>query len=361
MTESTNIIPVKPRKLEGIQILRGIAAAMVVFCHVVNAVYNYDHGQSLLAKKQFILWGTSGVDIFFVISGFIIYITTVNKNRQADSAPAFMLKRALRIYPLYWLFTTVYVLLILSGLAFRSNPITPLYTISSYLLIPADKPGHHGFIHPIVSQGWTLAYELYFYLIFSLGILLKQKKHFILYLCISLSVLAGLALSFKSVYLPVTGLISSPLIMEFVLGVLLARLFLHLQKSQLLFKSNYLCALLIAIALLALYFEPVNVSRVAYRAPLAGLMLLTAAMLCPVRSAVNRYLIYLGDASYSVYLTHGLFSLAIGTLLKKGWLGMIDPSLIILLFTAIAIIGGVLVYTWIEKPLMIRLKRSTLK
>jgi len=105
----------KTRKLPAVQVLRGIAAAMVVFHHAGAVIPAADAQRSWILRSHLTLIGAAGVDIFFVISGFIMFYTHghVGGSREAG---LFLWKRALRIYPPYWLWTSVLILIAASHL-----------------------------------------------------------------------------------------------------------------------------------------------------------------------------------------------------------------------------------------------------
>jgi exopolysaccharide production protein ExoZ len=158
--------------LASIQCLRGVAALLVVFFHAQTAASLRLAGTSLLHGFQSPAQvGSIGVDIFFVISGFImVYIL------KPDSKPlAFWLQRFTRIAPLYWAATAFAVFL--GYVAPRYGFGTPSwdYTLKSVLFFPT---GSDMWAHPVVQPGWTLVYEFLFYTILSLCLLLGRRPFF---------------------------------------------------------------------------------------------------------------------------------------------------------------------------------------
>ncbi len=146
-----------------IQILRAVAALSVVYTHCADKV----------VCSEFPTTGRFGVDIFFIISGFVIaYVVS----RGEDGAGKFLIKRVIRIEPMYVLLTMVMTLtaVIFPGVM-DNNEVSVSGFIKSILFIPG--PENNGL--PVLDQGWTLNYEMLFYLIMSLCVLfVKNRKRF---------------------------------------------------------------------------------------------------------------------------------------------------------------------------------------
>ena len=113
-------------------------------------------------------FGAAGVDIFFVVSGFIMVVTTMKR----DMAPGeFLLHRIARIVPVYWVVTILLFAIVMYG--FKPVGIMrmqPDWLAKSLLFIPFDRDGR---VEPIISVGWTLNYEMFFYLLFALGLFVR--------------------------------------------------------------------------------------------------------------------------------------------------------------------------------------------
>ena len=164
--------------LNNIQMLRAIAALLVVFHH---ALPHYTvMGGSLTFVQTVSEWGFLGVDIFFVISGFIMAYTTFNKERTFDNAKTFFKHRLFRIYLGYWPFFFVML-----ALLFVTNPqkISDLDVIGSFFLINADM------FQLVLPISWSLSYELYFYLLFLFTFIFSIRQLYVL-----IPVLIGLIL-----------------------------------------------------------------------------------------------------------------------------------------------------------------------
>nr|WP_321441723.1 acyltransferase [uncultured Hyphomonas sp.] len=168
-------------KLQSIQALRGLAALLVAFAHlhILELKSIADNGLSEQAwTGGLLLNGYAGVDLFFVISGFIMVFVTRNTGSGPRQAADFLFARVTRIYPVWWAFAgcmTIYVLTAhgFSGQspawlkATNGQPMIP-YLVKSFLLIPQPA-------FPILNVGWTLVHEVYFYFVFTLFLLLPRR------------------------------------------------------------------------------------------------------------------------------------------------------------------------------------------
>ena len=166
ITASNNILP-------SVQWLRAIAAMMVVVHHL-NFHADWLREQAGAAPSAFsqIPW-SFGIHIFFVISGFIMILTT--KNFGAPGAwKTFLVRRLIRIVPLYWVLTTVMVAGVLMAPGSLELPADRWqYIAGSYLFIPVLRAADD--LRPILGQGWTLDYEMFFYAAFTLAILWPRR------------------------------------------------------------------------------------------------------------------------------------------------------------------------------------------
>ncbi|EFH4428998.1 acyltransferase family protein, partial [Escherichia coli] len=155
-----------------IQTLRGIAALSVVVDHTLTQFNIYYHLEGItggiLRNLQGI--GTIGVYVFFIVSGYIMSLTTFNKTWDKKASSVFLKKRIIRIYPIYWFWLTLLLVAWFAGLALKQHHYSFEKIVSSYLLLPYsdEEPSK---INPVLGQGWTLIYEMFFYIFFSILIL----------------------------------------------------------------------------------------------------------------------------------------------------------------------------------------------
>ena len=147
--------------LFNIQYLRGVAALMVVLFHVLDSSGRLGEAVVLPAFPA----GEAGVDLFFVISGFIIWHTS----RDPGLTPGrFMTKRIKRVVPLYWFFTlAMAAIVIVAPSLLRTTVFEPMHVIASLAFVPYLHPTLHAY-NPLVFVGWTLNYEMAFYVAFAL-------------------------------------------------------------------------------------------------------------------------------------------------------------------------------------------------
>lgn len=157
--------------INNLQLLRAFAAINVVIFHIIGTAESYRLGTVALQNLEG--WGQNGVDIFFVISGFVMAYT---QSLKPKTVMQFLANRAIRIVPLYWLLTTVLIAIyFLIPSVFRELNLSFEYAISSYLFFCQfllDKT-------PLIHVGWTLELEVIFYLIFGLCLVIANKKLFL--------------------------------------------------------------------------------------------------------------------------------------------------------------------------------------
>src|SRR6185437_8974059 len=200
-----------PRYFATIQVLRGVAALLVVLFHLVDAERIYGRGPMLLDGIARL--GFAGVDVFFVISGFVMVSVTQGLYGLPKNAALFLGRRVARIYPMYWLFTTVIVLMMLV----MPHAVDPSFfaksKLASYLLWPTGAL-------PILQVGWTLTYEMFFYLVIAAGIAMLRERWVPLLLA-GWAVAVLLAQSLTPTH-PWQAVVTSPMAWEFIAGGLIA-------------------------------------------------------------------------------------------------------------------------------------------
>lgn len=323
-----------------IQYLRGLAAILVVVFHASNNAYQF---------------GMAGVDIFFVISGFIMWTTTVG---TAIGPADFMRRRLVRIVPLYWAMTlfTAFVSLSPPGVGLS---VGVDHLVRSLLFLPANvtQPGNPFLPSPVLGVGWTLNLEMYFYVIFAIGLLLPPRARIALIATvISTPVLLGVFLADR---LPLElRFYTRPELLEFVAGVALGAAYVAGKTPR---GGAAAAALGAASLLLVASGQP----AVDFRALFWGLpaLLLCMAGLASedlLRKRPSRVAKLLGDASYSIYLVH----IPMMAVLRKifGWPssemhGMFEN----LVLAAFTVAGCVVAYFLFEKPVDRALRRRLLK
>lgn len=319
-------------KLVGIQYLRGFAAIAVLLYHVGD-----QH------KFPFEV-GAAGVDIFFVISGFIIWSTT---SRSDVSMPDYFWKRFARVFPLYW---------IVLGITFVSAHARPAFFynhdasienfLRSLVLLPRLKDGA---FHPVVVQGWTLSYEVFFYCL--LGVLMAVGLRLrLIGTCATLLVFVAIGQMFDLGYI---GAFAAPIVLEFAAGVLIAYAASRLKFSR---SVTVVTLSLAIVGFVAAETLLVDWPRVLKWGVPAALLVIAAVGLEPwFRKHPVRMLVYFGDASYSIYLWHVWVGIMMtGVLLRLPIPALLHPAV----QAVMMLLASCLLYRFIEKPLLALFRRA---
>ncbi len=163
-------------QLARIQMFRALAALMVVFGHAQHHAILAAEKAGMSFRPSHMLPWEAGVDLFFVISGFIIVHASRGLFGQDGATRTFMLRRLIRIVPLYWLCANAYLLISRQfGSADSQIPQDGWGIVASYLFWPVDlfRDGH---ARPFYDLGWTLNYEMFFYFVFALSLGLRRQK-----------------------------------------------------------------------------------------------------------------------------------------------------------------------------------------
>jgi peptidoglycan/LPS O-acetylase OafA/YrhL len=284
-----------------VQVLRAVAALMVVL----------HHSTILLAERANIggywLNGGAGVDIFFVISGFVMTISSAPLWATKHPARTFLARRLERILPMYWTVTTLKVLLVLAAPALALNALgTPWHVISSYLMLPSYEP--------VIIAGWTLNFEMAFYVLFAVALAWRVPVLRVVAPVLLLAVVLGLTPPGRDPHF--VPFYENSMVIEFLFGVLLANSLTMVRRI----------AWPVAAAMAAAGFVPLlfwlapNFSiwrGVLWGVPALAVVCGAVALEDRVGRSAPGWLLELGDASYSIYLTHGLALPALGYLVTR--------------------------------------------
>ncbi len=350
------------RQLDDIQMLRAVAAIAVLVYHTERELLALHPGDIAVLFTGVAWIGQFGVDIFFVISGFIMYYVHGTDFSRRGAVRSFVLRRLIRIVPSYWLLTTVSVVaLAVMPSVFHSRVLDWPWVAASYLFVPWTAP--NGIVAPVVGPGWTLNYEMFFYLVFGALLLLPRRAALIAMAAIFAGLaLLGLVLQPAA---PILALVTSSMLLEFLLGAVLGWLFL--QRVTL---PGGLRFALLAAALAILSATPwiyrtglldtvwrLGFFGVPAAAIMAAVVLRDEELGAPRRTGLlSRGFVAVGNSSYALYLTH-IFSLRIIALVLERGLPMLPIPLAFLLLAAGAIVAGHLFYLWFDRPVYQWLKR----
>ncbi|MBV1918384.1 MAG: acyltransferase [Sphingomonadaceae bacterium] len=267
--------------LTNLQGLRALAAMLVVLYHALTA--------DVFGPGRF------GVDIFFVVSGFIMVYAT----KQEFSGIRFLAKRLIRVVPLYWSLTLlVFTVAVFAPHLLKATEVDFNQLIKSLLFIPFMKS--NGMVHPTLFLGWTLNYEMFFYLLFSVFVVFPNRLHTVI--CVStvigFLVILGHVLDGSVVF----EFYTNAIMLEFVAGMCLGLISDRLRLAP-------IPALALAVAGLAgaamLDGLVTHENRGLLFSPFA--LLVVAAAVGVEKSGMrlkNPLLLLIGAASYSLYLVH---------------------------------------------------------
>jgi exopolysaccharide production protein ExoZ len=332
-------------KLDTLQACRGLAALWVVLFHV-DALARLKGG-SVFAGGVFAT-GYLGVDFFFVLSGFIIFWIHGGDIGSPQMARPYFLKRFVRIWPLLAAITTIKLLYAFAG----GGGVPPeklkfTVVLSSYLLLPQT-------VDPVIDAAWTLCYEALFYILFGLAIVLGRNVALAgaalwAGLCVATAMIAPrppLLLAF----------VFSPLNLEFLLGVLVAYTVAKTRADGAWGLGLSGVAFIVLLAGLSNHAEIAAsgylAERVYYGLTFALLVLGMVNLESASRLRVPAPLRILGDASYSVYLAHSSFQVFLFVILMR----LVAPPLFdnfwAIVIGASSVIGGLLVWRFLERPLL---------
>ena len=288
--------------------------------------------------------GASGVDLFFVISGFIMAYITYNKRGIRNVLP-FIKRRLIRIVPVYWLYTAVMAgLLFFIPTLFSTARFDAQETLLSLLFIPY-LPAVNA-TAPVLEVGWTLSYEMYFYGLIAVGLFFGYRVvPLLLGLFFTACVLARYAFPIDS---PVMNLVTNPILFEFFLGYLCG--YMYVTKVPI---PTYLAALFLASGVAGYVLWAMALTTL----PLAVFAFLIVTGSVFLEKSVNlskfQFLARIGDSSYTLYLTHYLLIPALGKVcIATGFWNYLPPSAFILVALTMCVAAGYALYVLLERPLV---------
>jgi peptidoglycan/LPS O-acetylase OafA/YrhL len=292
--------------------------------------------------------GAWGVDLFFAISGFIMCHVTESSGRN------FFAKRFIRVVPLYWGATlAIFGVALVAPSLLNSTTDSVSDLVKSLLFIPFVKAGH---VQPVLYLGWTLNYEIFFYLLFAASLAFSHRYRALICSALILLIVGSCYLfSYESVPL---RFFTDPILIEFVYGMLCFYLYRGIPKaSRAAARGAWTLAGVIMLACLPLH--PDTSERILdWGAPAAlGLFCIIHGL---AGITLPRVLVLLGDASYSLYLLH-LYVLRIVYKLVPAYSGSDRLAYAVGLAAALACCRfAVLVYSYIERPVTNFLRRAFL-
>ena len=343
------------KKIENIQAIRGIATLFVVFYHIMNTEHKFADSNTIL--PSFLTIFSSGVDLFFVISGFVIVTVTRGKFESFIEMLKFMYHRVTRVYSLYWIYTgllMVYFILPPEMFA-RSHKDVDIFR--SFFLLPQMNL-------PLLVVAWTIVHEMYFYSTFAI-FLLFSEKNLIKLLAVWSFFIVVVYFIFHQIpensIAPTIKIVTHPLTFEFIGGCVIAKLiftgtrvrgFTFFIIGVFLLLTNYLLA----------GDVPMDRWSRLFFFGIPSLLIIYGVIVVELDSNTKfpDYLKFLGDASYSIYLSHYIVLPIIGRLwpITIKWChidnaGYFDNVVAILVMIIAVLVTGILSYKYLEKPMLL--------
>ncbi len=336
-----NSYSIKPKnKILGIEACRGIAAVFVVFYHVsllINTAYKTSY------IKEILHFGHSGVDFFFVISGFIILFIHYDDIDRPSRLLYYARQRFTRLMPTYWVALVISVIMLIIGgheIFLKNNLAWSLF------LLPSNKP-------LIIGVAWTLRCEIFFYIVFCTLIFNKRIGLFFIFSWLVLTILYSVY-GFKFSFLP--GQAYTPFNIEFFFGMLVA----YACKNYDIYMPSYAILIGIFAFFISAVLEDMHVingyhsmAKIFYGIPSAFIIFSIVSYSKKESLNIPTFLRLLGSASYSIYLFQFIFIGTVWQFIIKTNLNLSIPVFIQFIFlVSAAVIGGIITSRMIEHPLI---------
>lgn len=346
------------RTVANIQALRACAALIVLWAHLREL---FPDGPLLRQLPS----GLAGVDLFFVISGFIMVVST---SRTPPRPGDFLAKRFSRVAPLYYTMTLlIFVVTLVAPALMKSSTSDPMALMSSLAFIPFFKSPDR--IYPTYYLGWTLNYEMLFYLLFAVGILIRREWR--------IAVTSGLVLTLVLVGAVWDEVLrenaaayasTRPIMLDFAFGMAIGAAVPWIPHLRLPARALYALLAFGAIAMVIagrLFPAPIDPNPIApatstvlrYGVPAAIIVFSAVALEQAGHRWTNRFLQTMGDASYSLYLTHFLvvaIVIALSNRLELGLLARLGAAAATVL---VCLVVAYLCFRLVETPLNALVRR----
>lgn len=337
-----------------VQVLRFFAAFAVLFAHLQHEILH-----SLMPDAPFAPFtaidGGFGVDVFFVISGFIMYYISGDDFAKPQASGRFLWRRFLRVAPMYYLATlAMLAAAVVFADAVSGQPLGIIPIVTSFLFFPAENS--LGEVAPILKLGWTLNFEMYFYVVFALALFFRKA--------VALAVMAGVLIGMMVLSSALPGAPTAiafwgqPIALEFLYGIGIAIVY----RAGVRYPPVIGWLLIIGGLLLTAIFRSSGLAATVDRAVYAGVpaALIFIGVVCVPsekgEGLATRLLERAGDASYALYLSHP-FAIK-GMALIWGKLGLPAlPWVFLIVVLVVAVLLSVALNLMVEKPLDKWLKR----
>ena len=316
--------------LLNLQILRAFAALSVVLYHTIGSAASYGFDTRWISYLKG--WGASGVDVFFVISGFVMQYTQLDNKRSVKD---FLVSRAIRIIPIYWFLTFVVIAIYLvAPFVFREMIISTEWALASFGFMSKAVIGKP----PIVYVGWTLEWEMLFYLVFGISLWFRSWM-----VTLSVTTVALLAVALA---------VSNFILIEFIAGLFVALLFKKYGFKRLGKTSLAVGSLLLFVSINSDVRALVESRVILWGIP-SALIVYGAVATTQLNSSIGKLL---GDASYSIYLIQMLSIPVFYKALSIAGFN-VNSDVMAIICLVVTAIGGTIMYLTVEKPITRFIKR----
>lgn len=335
----------------GIQVLRGLAAPLVIVVHISTEVA-YGMGWAGIIPS-FISLGALA-DLFFVISGFVVVYAAEPLFGRPGAGRVFFLRRLARIVPLYWAtsaFILVFILLFYGNLEVVIHSIGSI--VASFAMVPYPRP--NGVTFPLNPPGWTLPYEMFFYATFAVALVLSRIRA-VLALTALFLVLVAVGWMVKLPQ-PLQGW-CDPLIIEFCFGMMIALAYRAGWRVPFWAACFLVLCAAGSFAVTAISGPHIPLRVLIWGVPAAFVVAAVALSdFKPAPGRLIRAIAFVGDASFSIYLMHALAITVPRRFLTPVMAVPQMPWTFLILLTVFATIVGIVTYLVFERPLTRALHR----
>lgn len=357
------------KSLDWIQALRGVAALLVVLCH---ARLYLAGTPSVQTAEELLLPGAMGVDLFFIISGFIMVYSTKRTDGTPSQIVEFVIKRFSRIWPVYALCTVAWIVVTQRTYGYLVSDELNHEFLKSIFFIPVHTT-RGLFFDPTLPIGWTLDFEIYFYAIFAIALFFGRFRTMALTAWIAATVVIlpmitrqfsidPLATySYSASYL---NLVTSPIILEFLAGCIIAEIYLC---DRIKIKNPVIAYNLIAISAIFMIWNNYSETGILHGIARWGgglsIMVLSFSICSKtVHIPTPRILVWIGKISFSLYLTHLSTRVIIDAIFTtSGHQQMIHTWSYIALTTAFAVAVAGISHYYLEQGISEKLKIGLMK
>jgi peptidoglycan/LPS O-acetylase OafA/YrhL len=343
---ATAAIHTPSAKFTVVQQLRGLSIGLVLFWHTLTKA----------GLHYWIFGNPISIDTFFIVGGFIMFYSSHNDFGQPGAVSAYYFRRFARLIPLYWICVTVYVLAV-SFFVSNHPPFRPSSILATLFFIPYDYSFANHSVGAVYSVGWFLDYLVLFDLVFGFFLFLPRRAGTIAASAtLVLLVLVGL---FPTNH-PIVAAWTRPVALKFVAGLGLGYLYLYREKWGLVLKVREPLLWfvgLFTVAFVGSYLGGGGLSALNWRPFNSAVALCLASVAIFARAPktshfIARRLHAMGDASYSIYLSHMLVLLVAFKIWQKVGLGLVlSPWIFVGLLLPICIVIGQHIYRYFEAPM----------